>query len=176
MKASRFREEQIIAVSHEHEAGAKTAEVGRRHGISDATFYIYGRLPRIKRFGFCSDENRLQTSIRRHHLTARPNGKSSHSPGTIGWQNRNRRASAAQRHHQIVAIDQLNLEQMLSAVLPDDRRRRSPPNRPWRDQNDQHGSKPSGLTVVFSPRVNRMVMKSIATLFVAAPYYRSLGR
>jgi putative transposase len=86
MKASRFREEQIIAVSHEHEAGAKTAEVGRRHGISDATFYIYGRLPRIKRFGFCSDENRLQTSIRRHHLTARPNGKSSHSPGTIGWQ------------------------------------------------------------------------------------------
>jgi hypothetical protein len=65
---------------------------------------------------------------------------------------------------------------MLSAVLPDDRRRRSPPNRPWRDQNDQHGSKPSGLTVVFSPRVNRMVMKSIATLFVAAPYYRSLGR
>jgi len=49
MKASRFGEEQIIAVLREHEAGGKTAEVCRRHGISDATFYIYGRLPRGKK-------------------------------------------------------------------------------------------------------------------------------
>lgn len=39
MKGSRFREEQIIAVLREHEAGAKTEEVCRRHGISSATFY-----------------------------------------------------------------------------------------------------------------------------------------
>ena len=52
MKASRFSEEQIIAVLCEHEAGAKTAEVCRRHGISDATFYIYGRLPRGKQVRF----------------------------------------------------------------------------------------------------------------------------
>ncbi len=35
----RFTEEQIITVLKEHEAGGKTAEVCRRHGISAATFY-----------------------------------------------------------------------------------------------------------------------------------------
>ena len=39
MRASRFTEEQIIAILHEQEAGAKTVEVCRKHGISDATFY-----------------------------------------------------------------------------------------------------------------------------------------
>jgi len=39
MKASRFNEEQIIAILREQEAGAKTADVCRRHGISGATFY-----------------------------------------------------------------------------------------------------------------------------------------
>jgi putative transposase len=40
MKAKRYSEEQIIAVLKESEAGAKTKELCRRHGISDATFYI----------------------------------------------------------------------------------------------------------------------------------------
>jgi putative transposase len=35
----RFSEEQIIRVLKEHEAGAKTADLCRKHGISDATFY-----------------------------------------------------------------------------------------------------------------------------------------
>jgi putative transposase len=39
MKRSRFTEEQIIAILCEQEAGAATAELCRRHGISQATFY-----------------------------------------------------------------------------------------------------------------------------------------
>ena len=41
MKGSRFSEEQIIGILREHEAGATTAEVCRKHGISEATFYKY---------------------------------------------------------------------------------------------------------------------------------------
>src|SRR5438094_4972260 len=39
MKRKRFTEEQIIGILKEHELGAKTAEVCRKHGISEATFY-----------------------------------------------------------------------------------------------------------------------------------------
>jgi putative transposase len=39
MKKKRFSEEQIIGVLKEAEAGAKTKELCRKHGISDQTFY-----------------------------------------------------------------------------------------------------------------------------------------
>jgi putative transposase len=39
MKKSRYTEEQIIGILKQHEAGVKTADVCREHGISTATFY-----------------------------------------------------------------------------------------------------------------------------------------
>ena len=48
MRKSRFSEEQIIAILAEQERGMTTAEVCRKHGISQNTFYIYGCLSRCK--------------------------------------------------------------------------------------------------------------------------------
>jgi putative transposase len=39
MKRNRFTEDQIIAVLKEHELGAKTADLCRKHGMSEATLY-----------------------------------------------------------------------------------------------------------------------------------------
>lgn len=41
MKNSRFNEEQIIWVLKQSEAGAKTSDLCRQHGISTATFYAW---------------------------------------------------------------------------------------------------------------------------------------
>ena len=64
MKGSRFSEEQINGILREAEAGAKTPEVCRRHGVSDATFYKwkakYGGLEvsEARRLKSLEDENR----------------------------------------------------------------------------------------------------------------------
>ena len=64
MKRIRFTEEQIIAVLREHEGGAKTADLARKHGISEATLYNwkdkYGGLEvsEARRLRTLEDENR----------------------------------------------------------------------------------------------------------------------
>jgi putative transposase len=39
MKRKRFTEEQIIGILREQEAGAKTGDLARKHGVSEATLY-----------------------------------------------------------------------------------------------------------------------------------------
>ncbi len=49
MKKSKFSEAQIAFILRQTDEGTPVAEVCRKAGISDATFYIYGRLSRCKR-------------------------------------------------------------------------------------------------------------------------------
>lgn len=64
MKRIRFTEEQIIAVLREHDAGAKTPDLARKHGISEATLYNwkakYGGMDvsEAKRLRSLEEENR----------------------------------------------------------------------------------------------------------------------
>ena len=63
MKRRRFTEEQIIGVLKEHEAGAKTADLARKHGVSEATLYNWKakfgglEVSEAKRLKALEDEN-----------------------------------------------------------------------------------------------------------------------
>ena len=69
MKQSHFTEEQIIGVLKQAEAGMKTAEICRQHGISSATYYKwkakYGGLEvsEARRLKQLEDENRRLKQI-----------------------------------------------------------------------------------------------------------------
>jgi putative transposase len=64
MRGSRYTEEQIVALLKEQEAGVKTEELCRRHGVSQQTFYRwkakYGGLDvgDAQRLKTLEDENR----------------------------------------------------------------------------------------------------------------------
>jgi putative transposase len=64
MRGKRFKQEQIIAVLMEAQAGISVADLCRKYGISDATFYNwkakYGGLTvsEVRRIRQLEDENR----------------------------------------------------------------------------------------------------------------------
>jgi len=69
MKKSRFTEEQIIGIVKQHEAGLKTADLCREHGISAATFYAWKSkfggmdVSEAQRLRQMEDENRRLKSL-----------------------------------------------------------------------------------------------------------------
>jgi putative transposase len=69
MKRGRFTDEQIIAILREYEAGAKTADLARKYGISEATLYNwkskYGGLDvsEAKRLRMLEHENRKSKKL-----------------------------------------------------------------------------------------------------------------
>lgn len=60
MKHSRFTDEQIIGIRKERENGLRTVDVCRKHGISEATFFVVvvlhrDRMPRSRStHGLCN--------------------------------------------------------------------------------------------------------------------------
>ncbi len=69
MTRRRYTEEQIIGVLKESEAGAKTGELCRKHGMSEATFYKWRAkyagltLNELKRLRSLEEENRRLKQI-----------------------------------------------------------------------------------------------------------------
>ena len=84
MKRKRFTEEQIIGILRENEAGAKAADLARKHGISEGTFYNWKAkfggmdVSDAKRLRSLEDENaklkRLLIVGTRHGLSAADDG------------------------------------------------------------------------------------------------------
>jgi putative transposase len=64
VKAKQYTEEQIIAVLKEGEAGAKVADLCRKYGMSDATYYNWKAkysgltISELKRLKALEEENR----------------------------------------------------------------------------------------------------------------------
>ena len=77
MRTSRCTEAQIVGVLHEHEAGAKSAELCRRHGVTETTCHRWKRqygglhVTEATRLKALEDEHRQRTRIVADHALHR---------------------------------------------------------------------------------------------------------
>ena len=78
MKKSRFTEEQIIGILRKHEAGVKTADLCRKHGISNATFFKW----KAKFGGLGVNHKKLRRLYREERLQVRRRGGRKRALGT----------------------------------------------------------------------------------------------
>ena len=63
MKRKRYTEEQIIGFLKAHEAGAKLADLARKHGFAEQSFYRWGsESPRIFRRLVCLSQAAMADS------------------------------------------------------------------------------------------------------------------
>lgn len=75
MRRSRFSEDQIIGIVREQEAGMKVADVWRKYGISDATFYTWTvREQKARKFALAS-MNQQRTALSRRPVNVRTRGR-----------------------------------------------------------------------------------------------------
>ena len=103
MKRSRYSEEQIIGILAEHEAGAKCADLCRKHGMSEGTFYAWKAkfggmtVSDAKRLKALEDENaKLKKLLAEQMLDAAAMKELLSKNGKARREERSRRASAGQ--------------------------------------------------------------------------------
>ena len=103
MKRTRYSEEKIIGILTEHDAGATCADLCRKHGMSEGTFYAwkakYGGMmvPDAKRLKALEDENaKLKKLLAEQILDAAAMKELLSKNGRVRREARSRRASSGQ--------------------------------------------------------------------------------
>lgn len=138
MKRSRFTDEQIIGILKEPEAGAKTVDVCRKHGIADASFCKYKAKSGTSEvaasstienwansgpMGECSCRD-AKASRHGPWCQAQP-GRASHHPGSTEASSSGRRHNQPKAHSRDARDDWSTVLRLLNRV----RMRLNPPGR-----------------------------------------------
>jgi transposase-like protein len=113
MKRARFAEMQIIGVLREHEADAKTADLARKHGVSERTLYNWKA-----KYGGMAHPGDL---CRRPHRNVRSAAQPEPAPPIARCSNRARRRKALIAHWMKVQW-QVTTEQEIAAMVRRDKR------------------------------------------------------